>query len=74
MRTTLTIDDEALQIARRFAKGRRVSLGKAVSDLLRKSNETSFRTKKMNGLTVFDLPADSPVVTSEHVRRLLADE
>jgi hypothetical protein len=74
MRTTLQIDDDALQIARRFAKGRRVSIGKAVSHLLRRSAQTPFGTKKVNGLTIFKLPPDSPAVTSEHVRKLLEEE
>jgi hypothetical protein len=74
MRTTLTIDDDALRIARRFAKGRRISIGKAVSDLVRKSAEAPLPTKTVNGLTIFDLPADSPRVTSEQVRKLLEDE
>lgn len=74
MRTTLSIDEDALRIARRFAKGRRISIGKAVSEILRKSAEVSLPTKKVNGLTIFDLPPDSPRITSEHVRKLLEDE
>ena len=74
MRTTLSIDDDALRIARRFAKGRRISVGKAVSEILRKSAQVSLPTKKVNGLTIFDLPSDSPRITSEHVRKLLEDE
>jgi hypothetical protein len=74
MRTTLSIDDDALRIARRFAKGRRISIGKAVSEILRKSTQVSLPTKKVNGLTIFDLPPDSPCITSEHVRKLLEDE
>ena len=74
MRTTLTIDDDAFQIARRVAKGRRISIGKAVSELLRKGAETPLPKKKVNGLMVLDLPPDSPRVTSEHVRKLLEDD
>lgn len=70
MRTTLALDDDSLEIARRFAKGRRISLGKAVSDLLRRSVTRPLRSKEVNGLTVFDLPAGSPAVTSEQVKRL----
>lgn len=74
MRTTLTLDDDSFEIARRFAKGRRISLGKAVSDLLRRSVTRPHPTKQINGLTVFDLPVDSPAVTSEQVKRLEAEE
>lgn len=70
MRTTLALDDDSLEIARRFAKGRRISLGKAVSDLLRRSVDRPHRSKEVNGLMVFDLPSDSPAVTSDQVKRL----
>lgn len=68
MRTTLTLDDDSFEIARRFAKGRRISLGKAVSDLVRRGLARPHRTKEVNGLIVFDLPEDSPKVTAEEVK------
>lgn len=70
MRTTLSLDDDSLMIARHFARSRRISLGKAVSDLVRRGVSRSQQTKKVNGLTVFDLPSDSPKVTSTLVKRL----
>ena len=50
-----------------------MALGKAASDLVRKgiSNPTPTRTK--NGIVVFDIPADSPRITSEHVKKLESD-
>lgn len=74
MRTTLTLDDDSFEIAQRFAKGRRISLGKAVSDLVRRSVSRRQQTKKVNGLTVFDLPSDSPRVTSDHVEKLQQED
>ena len=41
MRTTLTLDDDVLELAARQAKLRGVSLGKTVSDLLRKGLNAS---------------------------------
>jgi hypothetical protein len=70
MRTTLNIDDDVLKLAQRFAKGRRISIGKAVSDLVRRGATTPHRTKVVNGLIVFDLPPDSPPVTSAKVKEL----
>ncbi|MEP6955796.1 MAG: DUF6364 family protein [Chthoniobacterales bacterium] len=70
MRTTLTLDEDSLEIARRFAKGRRISLGKAVSDLLRRGATRPHPSREVNGLTVFDLPEDSPVVSAEKVKQL----
>ena len=70
MRTTLTLDDDVLELAGRQAKLRGVSLGKAVSDLIRKGLKAQTQVRREGGLVVFDLPADSPEVTMETVKRL----
>ena len=73
MRTTLTVDDDVLELAARQAKLRGVSLGKAVSDLLRKGLSASTPAREKDGLVVFHLPADSPTVTTDDVRRIEAE-
>lgn len=73
MRTTLTLDDDVLELAARQAKLRGVSLGKAVSDLLRKGLNASTPARNKGGLVVFHLPADSPKVTTDDVRRIEAE-
>jgi hypothetical protein len=73
MRTTLTLDDDVLELAARQAKLRGVSLGKAVSDLLRKGLNASTPAQEKGGLVVFRLPEDSPTVTTEDVRRIEAE-
>lgn len=73
MRTTLTLDDDVLELAARQAKLRGVSLGKTVSDLLRKGLNASTPAQKKDGLVVFRLPADSPKVTTDDVRRIEAE-
>ncbi len=60
MRTTLSLDDVMLELAARHAKLRGVSLGKAVSDLLRKGLNAPTPTEEKDGLVVFRLPADLP--------------
>ena len=70
MRTTLTLDDDVLELAARQAKLRGVSLGRTVSDLLRRGLNASTPAKKKEGLVVFHLPADSPEVTTDDVRRI----
>lgn len=70
MRTTLTLDDDALAGAQKFAKSRRISLGKAVSVLLRRAMAHRHATKEVNGLRVFELPEDSPKVTFGRVKEL----
>lgn len=70
MRTTLTLDDDVLELAARQAKLRGVSLGKTVSDLLRRGLNASTPAREKDGLVVFHLPADSPIVTTDDVRRI----
>ena len=70
MRTTLTLDDDVAELSARQAKSRGVSLGKAVSDLVRRGLNAPTPSADKNGLVVFQLPADSPTVTTDDVRRL----
>lgn len=73
MRTTLNLDDDVLELVARQAKLRGVSLGKTVSDLLRKGLNASTPAQNKQGLVVFQLPPDSPKVTTEDVRRIEAE-
>jgi hypothetical protein len=70
MRTTLTLDDDVFELAARQAKVRGVSLGKTVSDLLRRGLSAPTPSQQKDGLVVFELPADSPTVTTDEVRRI----
>ena len=70
MRTTLTLDDDVLELAARQAKLRGISLGKTVSDLLRRGINAPTPSQEKGGLVVFQLPADSPPVTTAAVRRI----
>jgi hypothetical protein len=73
MRTTLDLDDELLQIARVRARERGVSLGVAVSDLMRKGLEASMRVS-LSGFPVFEPPAGAPTVTEDVVAQYRDDE
>jgi hypothetical protein len=73
MRTTLTLDDDLLELAARQAKLRGVSLSRTVSDLLRRGLSAPTPSQDKDGLVVFQLPADSPTVTTEEVRRIEAE-
>jgi hypothetical protein len=70
MRTTLTLDDDILERAARQAKLRGTSLSKTVSDLLRRGLSAPTPFQEKGGIVVFRLPADSPSVTTEEVRRI----
>lgn len=70
MRTTLRIDDDVLAAAKARAQARSESVGKALSELARKGARTEMPVKRVGGLVIFQLPADSPPVTMDLVRRL----
>ena len=70
MRTTLSIDDDVLQLIRRYADSRSLGLGKAASELVRRGLTTQRPTRTVNGLQVFVLPADSPPVSRKKIRQI----
>lgn len=70
MRTTLTIDDDVFELAVRQAKLRNLSIGKTVSDLVRRGLNAPTPSQDRDGLVMFQLPADSPRVTTAEVRRI----
>ena len=74
MRTTLSIDDDIFHLVKRYAASRSLALGKAVSELVRRALTTPRPTRSVNGLQVFDLPPQSPKVSSKKVRALDADQ
>lgn len=73
MRTTLNLDDDALELLRQYSKTRSVALGKAASELVRKGFHTPTPTRMVNGIMVFDVPPDNPRITSERVKELESD-
>jgi hypothetical protein len=70
MRTTLHLDDDIVAEVKDYAQQRKIGMGKAVSDLVRRSLTMPHPTRTVNGLVVFDLPPDSPHITSRHVKEL----
>ena len=72
-RTTLTLEKDVYQVAKRYAAARGVRLGKAVTELVRRGLAARETTRTKNGLVVFDLPTGSPPVSGEDVRRVEDD-
>jgi hypothetical protein len=70
MRTTLSLDDDVLGEVKRYATIRNLALGKAVSELIRRALQAPLQTSIVNDFHVVTLPPGSPVVTTEHVRKL----
>jgi hypothetical protein len=71
MRTTLTIEDDAFATAQAYARARSLKLGQAVSDLIRRGSAQALPIKRRGGVWVFELPPETPAVSSRDVRRLL---
>jgi hypothetical protein len=74
MRTTFSIDDDTFRLVKRYAAGRSLRLGKAVSELIRKALTTTTPTRVVNGLHVFDVPAGLSTMTTKTVRELEQEE
>jgi hypothetical protein len=70
MRTTLNLDDDALEMVRQYSEARSVALGKAASELVRKGFVSPTPTRVVNGILVFDVPLDSPRITTERAKEL----
>lgn len=72
-RTTLQIEDDALKVAKAHATRHRLTLGKAVSELIRQAADRPVVTEEKSGLRVLQLNRRSPEVTSALVDRLRED-
>jgi hypothetical protein len=73
MRTTLTIDDDILDVARCMAEARGITLGEAISLLARRGIPKFELKRGLSGLLFIDVPDDFPTITDEDVKRALAD-
>jgi hypothetical protein len=74
MRTTLNLDDDALEILRSYSETRSLPLGKAASELVRKGVKAVVPTRLVDGFVVFDIPPGGPKISSERVKELLESE
>lgn len=73
MRTTLTIDDDVLAVARALAAQTGKSLGDAVSELARRGFSPRLKIDEKNGIPHFRVPEGTPPITDEDVRKALSD-
>ena len=63
-RTTLQIEDDAMKVVKAHAQRHRLTLGRAVSELVRKAAERPLVTEDRSGLRVLRLDRRSPKVTT----------
>jgi hypothetical protein len=69
-RTTLQLEDDALSAAKAHARRHRLTLGQAVSDLIRKAAERPVVTDERSELRILRLDRGSPRVTAARVDEL----
>lgn len=77
MRTTLALDDDVFNIARQKAQREHVSIGVAVSDLMRLGISQMQLAPAQRPLTRSKyavLPARNEMITSDHVYKLMEQE
>ena len=71
MRTTITLDDDAITIAREKAETSGMTLGQAVSVLIRQGAAANRKPVAYPGnFKPFPERPDEPMITLEHVNRL----
>jgi hypothetical protein len=70
MRTTLTIDDDVLLVAKARAEAERRSIGEVVSDLARQALRSPTISETRNGIPLLPIRAPGMVVTLELVNKL----
>jgi hypothetical protein len=79
MRTSVTLDDDVYQLATLYSKGRGITLGAALGELVRKGSTAPYSespsprlVRAPNGLLVF--ASQGRVITSEMVKSAQEDE
>jgi hypothetical protein len=70
MRTTITLDDETAELAAQYARGNRVSLSRAINELVQRGARPKSRIKYVDGWPVLDLPKRKHPLTTERVKQL----
>lgn len=73
MRTTLTIDNDVLAVARALADRKGMTLGGALSELARRGFRGSNPAVGRKHGAVFDVDPQAPPITSEDVYRALSE-
>lgn len=73
MRTTVTIDDDVLAVARALAERNRISLGSALSELARRGFRKAAAAADGRDGSTFAVPPFAEPITSEDVYRAMHD-
>ncbi len=74
MRTTVSLDDDVFQAAQALATSSGKKLGQVLSQLARRGLRAETNVARKNGLPVFQVEADAPVIPGNRAQKLLADD
>ena len=70
MRTTCDLEDDVLLAVKQIARQRGVSVGKALSDLVRQTLSHREGVTERNGIPLFPVQPEASVVTLELINQL----
>jgi hypothetical protein len=74
MRTTINLEEDVLRAVKSLARDRGVSLGTAISDLVRQALRPPERTIYEMDFPVFEVREGTPLLTPEMVKSALEDD
>jgi hypothetical protein len=76
MRTTVTLDDDAYEIAATLAKTSGKRLGQVISDLIRRAAQKPQASAPRGGrhFPMFEVPAGAPMISLKAIRQALEEE
>ena len=74
MRTTITVDNDIFEAAQAQARASGKKLGEVISQLARRGLRASADTASKNGLPVFKVQGNAPVIPSSRAKELLDED
>jgi hypothetical protein len=74
MRTTITVDNDIFEAAQAQAHASGKKLGEVISQLARRGLRASADTASKNGLPVFKVQGNAPVIPSSRAKTLLDED
>ncbi len=74
MRTTVSLDDDVFEAAQAQARASGKKLGEVISQLARRGLRASADTSSKNGLPVFKVQGNAPVIPSSRAKELLDED
>ena len=74
MRTTVTLDDDVFEAAEALSLSSGKKLGQVLSHLARRGLRAETTVGRKNGLPVFQVASDAPVIPSSRAQKLLSED